>query len=777
MNKHLLKYFLSIIFSLFCAILSGQQTSLLKNYLTAEDGLSQNEVTSIIQDKDGFMWFGTRGGLNRYDAYEFIHHKPKANKLNYLSNPSIESIYEDSKGNLWVGTKSGGLNHYNSNTEQFSHITTFGKTNEKIVDNRIICITESTRGDILFGTWSDGLYILDFKNDSLIHLFPNTQVNKVLIEDENKAWIATNGAFYLLDLKNYTYELIDLGQNINITELIFENDKKSLWLVGWGCGLISFNIENRTWHKYLLNSVDNPDNVKQNYTYSILQDSKNNLWIGTWNSGLFNFNKKNKTFFKVDIAPKTSKGLNTVYDIILDIYEDKNHNIWIGTDSGGIVKLGTKKSFNTVTMEDNPDCGLTNFHILCFWKSKEGMLYVGTRGGGLYKTTDNKKFIPVTTERSIVDRAHLVKYLHPYSENKLWVSYDAGCIELNISEEEGKLKPLEDKVIAGIRKITSIKKINKSLLIGTQQNGLYYSPDINNTDTFTNYTPQNYPILQNERITFIKEDLQGNIWVGTFKGVYIFDSQKQEIIPIKLAKGQYLTGDIINCWHQTNDSMFWLGTPSGLNKLTRNNDNIFSVQHFNPETGLIDNYILGILSATNEEIWVSTSSGIVKLLIDDEKFYSFDKSDGLPNLNFSEGMGYMANDSTMYFGTTDGYIYFKSEDIQTNTAIPPIVFTRFKIFNTEIKPTDSFNGKVFLNKSINSNPEIHLSHKEKEFTIEFAALNYNSPNRNQYSYKLEGYDSEWVKAGTKRSVTYINLKPGEYQFKVRGSNNNLVWNM
>lgn len=744
-------------------------------YLSAEQGLSQNEVTTIIQDQDGFMWFGTRGGLNRFDAYEFIHYKPKANALNYLSNPSIECIFEDSKGNLWIGTKSGGLNHYCSLNEEFSLVTSFGESNAQILDDRTICLAETKAGNMVVGTWSEGLYILDYQKDSLIHILPKTQINKILIENDNEAWIATNIGLFLLKLNDYSIEFIELG-DINITELISDNEDDLLWLVGWDLGLISVNKTTRKYEQYLLETKDKPIKINPNNTYSLLQDSQNKLWIGTWNSGLFTFNKKSERFNKVELVQNKSSALNTNYNIILDIYEDKTRNIWVGTDSGGIVRLGNKKLFNSVSYENNPDCGLLNFHVISFWKSDNGVLYVGTRGGGLQKTTDNETFKMVPLGEG-VDDANLVKNIFPFSENKLWINYDGNNYELDISTENGELKPFEDENIGGIRKITSFKKIDQSLIVGTQQAGLYFFSDLMNTSSYEQFTPENNTALQNERITFVEQDSGGEVWLGTFKGLYFFNSKSHEITPIQLEKGHYLTGDIINCWHQSNDSVFWVGTPNGLNKLIKKENKTFAVEQFYPDAGLIDDYILGILSSKNDELWISTSSGILKLLINDEKIYAFDKSDGLPSLNFSESRGYLAKDGTMYFGSTDGYIYFKSEDIQINEVIPPVVFTKFKIFNQEIKPTTAFNGKVFLDRSINAHPQIVLSHKEKEFTIEFSALNYNSPQRNQYAYKLEGYDNEWVLAGTKRSVTYINLKPGEYQFKVRGSNNNYVWNM
>lgn len=740
-------------------------------YLTSEQGLSQNEVTTILQDRDGFMWFGTRGGLNRYDGYDFIHYKPKANSRTHLSNPSIEIIFEDSKGDLWIGTKSGGLNFYKSKTEQFSQIKSL--KGKELKADRIICFAETHDEKILVGTWSDGIYVIDKQNNTLRHVFDNIQVNDILIYDKEWAWIGTNQGFYKLNLSDLSFHRIKLSESFNITECVFDEQENKIWLVGWECGLISFSPELEQWERYILDKENTPG---PNNTYSLLIDSKNNIWVGTWNFGLFQFDRHAKNFKSVKLESGIGEKYNSNYSIILDIYEDSTQNIWIGTDSGGIIKLGTSKPFRGVSLEKNPNCGLTNFNVNSFWKSDDNILYLGTRGGGLFKTKDNVTFEAVSVDKTL-KRTIAVKDIFPISEDKLWISYDDKCYELDITDENAIISAILDQNINQIRKITAIKKSSNSLLIGTQQEGLYYFPDINKTDTFKHFTPQNNKNLLNERITFIEQDSNADIWVGTFKGVYKLNLNEEEIIPVALSPNQFLTGDIISCWHQSNDSIFWIGTPNGVNKLTRTRDGKYTVKHFDKESGLPDDYILGILSSNNEEIWLSTNSGIVKMLIEDECVYSFDKSDGLSSLNFSESKGYLAKDGTLYFGNTDGYTYFKSKDIKINEKIPPVVLTKFKIFNTEIKPFDTFNGTAFLKQSVHTQPEIHLSYKEKEFTIEFSALNYNSPQRNQYAYKLEGYDESWVQAGTKRSVTYINLKPGEYIFRVRGSNNNYVWNM
>ena len=774
-----MKYFYNYIsLTIFCFAANfvfAQQNNYLIESLTIEQGLSQNEVTSIIQDKKGFLWFGTRGGLNRYDGYEFIHHKPKANAKDLISNPSIETVFEDSKGNLWVGTKSGGLNHYNTKTEKFTHITSFGSPLIPIEDNRVMCIAEANNGNILLGTWSNGMYVLDIKNNKMHHMFGNKQINDILV-NEDEVWIASNIALYSWQIETNKIEITNLGKiQRNVTQIEIDKKQNTLWLVGWDCGLIEYNIKNKSYINHRISRYNGLLSSYPNDTYSILKDKSGKLWVGTWNNGLYNFDVNSNLFTKVELKSTVFTSYSNKYDIILDIFEDNNGSIWIGTDAEGVVKINANKYFNFISEDENPDCGLKNFHIISFWESKEGVLYVGTRSGGLYRSFDKKTFELVPLDENIQNPIRITN-IYPINENTLWASSLLNY-QLNFNETESVLKEIEDNSINKVRKTTAILQSDNSLLMGTQANGLYYFSDVENLSKFINYTPENDKVLKTDRITFLKEDSNNAIWIGTFNGVYFYDKDNTEIVPLELKEDHYLTGNIINCWHQTSDTVFWVGTPSGLNKLTLESNGKYSVVNYYSELGLIDDYIQGILSANDNEIWVSTNSGIVKLNVNDESIYTFDKSDGLPSLNFSESQGYIGRDGTMYFGTINGFIYFKSEDVLINNDIPPVVFTKFKIHNKEIKPGDLFNEKIFLEKSITNSPEIQLSHEEKEFTIEFAALNYNSPKRNRYSYRLEGYDTEWILAGDKRTVTYINLKPGEYEFKVRGSNNNNVWNM
>lgn len=745
-------------------------------YLSSEDGLSQNEVTGILQDKNGFMWFGTRGGLNRYDGYEFIQHKSRIGEENHLSNPSIEALFEDSKGNIWIGTKSGGLNRFDPKTETFSHITSFGKNKQTIFGDRVISFDETKDGRLLVGTWSAGLYVLDSKNDTLFHILENRQVNDILVDGEKWAWIATNRNFFRLNLKDLSVENVDLGKHLNYTHCINDSANNVVWIAGWNCGLVALDKNSLQYTRYLVNQEDKNLLSVQNNTYRVFLDSQDRVWVGTWNGGLWLFNKNSKVFTKVEIKPVQMGSQNTDFDIILSLNEDSDQNIWIGTDSGGIVRIGGKQSFGVVSVTRNPDCGLKNFHISAFWKSPDGVLYLGTRGGGLYKTYDNQHFELVPFSKSSPE-SNIIRHIINVSPDVLWIGTAGNIYELNLKEEKEELKRLKHRVIAGIGKFTSYMPLDSGILIGTQQNGLFLFPDyFKKPNEYINIRHYNNSVLKNDRITFLNKDSDGNIWVGTYKGVYFYDPLKQKISTAEFVENEKLSSDIIHCWHQSNDSIFWLGTPSGLNKLTRKNTGKFEIKRYYSEDGLPDDFVHGIQSATSSEIWISTNSGLAKLELSSNKIISFDKTDGLQGMSFSEEKGYLAPDSTLYFGGNMGYNFFKQNEISFNQKVPQVVFTRFKVFNEEISAAEEVKGKVLFEKPLNSQPLIQLSHKEKEFTFEYAALNFNAPERNQYAYKLIGYDDDWVQAGAKRSVTYLNIEPGEYEFVVRGSNNNNVWN-
>ncbi len=743
-------------------------------YISAEQGLSQNGVTAILQDQYGFMWFGTRSGMNRFDGYEFLQLKLKAIGENYISNSSIECLYKDHEDNIWIGTTSDGLNFYNPKDESINPIKYFGKNKQGVNEIRLTKIVERQNGDIIVGTRLNGLLILDKQNDTLLSLLDNSRIFALTI-DEDTAWIGTDAGLFKMDLNTYKYEHVDLGHQITPTEIVVDKDDKHLWIVGWTGALTKLNKNTLSWNRYSLNEKDTAFISNQNSTYSLLQDSKGNLWIGTWGSGLYYFDVESSTFTNFEIIPNYLRGFRSDFDVILDIFEDNNKNIWIGTDGGGLVLIGTKKTFNGISLPNDIDCGLKNFHITCLYETKDGSFWLGTNGGGLYRTRNKKTFeyIPTLVKSG---ETNIIQNIYEVSENLLWVSTGTETFELDISNKNLKLTPGTDKNVFSIGKIVAILRLGDDMIIGTQEDGLhiisgYY---LGKRDDWK-ISPQNDSIFESVRVTFIKKDIDNTIWIGTYKGIYIYDNIKKSVSVPKFSDDKKLSSNIFLCWAQTSDGSIWLGTPSGLNKLTKQSGK-YQINQYSEETGLTDININSILSENGNNIWISTNAGLSRMNIHNNKVTSFTKSDGLQGSNYSPNAAYKSADGTFYFGGFNGFNYFKPSEITVDSSITPVVFTGFKILSKGIKPGEKVNGNIIMNQPINFNPKINLTHRENEFTIEFAALNYNSPENNQYKYKLEGYDMEWIVAGQKRNATYTNLNAGDYEFKVQGSKNGLFWN-
>ena len=346
MNKSRNLLFISIRFPLFLLMnllfiqLFAQSDNYIKTYLSIEDGLSQNEVTSICQDKYGFMWFGTRGGLNRYDGYGFTHFKPTRSKNSSIHNPSIERLFVDNDGEILIGYKSGGFSIFNPVVEKFKHINSFP---EPSLD-RIISFLEDNRGIIWAGDFERGLVNYNTLDNSSEHFLSSEKVSSIIQTKDSTIWCGTNyGLRYKKPGEEFNLFTFG-GANYDITELVEDPDGPYLWIVGWDLQLIRFNYKDFTFTSFQLPESNN----KQNNSYSVLHDKKGNIWVGTWGGGLFSFNKKSKKFHKIDLKPKSQQTWITDYNIILDIFQDEEEALWIGTDGGGIVRLSLSSSFNTI---------------------------------------------------------------------------------------------------------------------------------------------------------------------------------------------------------------------------------------------------------------------------------------------------------------------------------------------------------------------------------------------------------------------------------------------
>jgi signal transduction histidine kinase/ligand-binding sensor domain-containing protein/DNA-binding response OmpR family regulator len=746
-------------------------------YLSVKDGLSQNEVTSIISDKYGFMWFGTRGGLNRYDGYEFKHFKPGQNNIGSINNPSIERLYLDKNDNIWVGTKTGGLNLYDSRMEQFHQY------NDSIKDipKRVVSIFEDNQGIKWIGGWDNGLIRYDSDKGTSYCIKGIKRSLSTIQTEDSTIWFGTGeGLKYLKKDSKYIAEKY-IPISGTATEIVKDPRNPYLWIVGWDQGLIRFNYSDKTVKQYQL-PIEN--GLTGSKSYSLMQDNKGNLWVGTWGNGLYLFNQDTERFRKLDIAPKNLNSTTIDFDAIMDIYQDNIGDIWLGTNGAGVVKLSPRSRFNTINSFHENRLG--NPHVNAVHVDSNGSLWIGTKSKGLLISDNNLDFREINllpSDRLYKNTKLLVKKIYEDKDQNIWVSFNEG-LYIARKNRHGTYQLVHASVYFKSPDIPKNIRAHDFLLqedelwIGTQHRGLYLFRRKNGVFKLVrNFTASNQPNqLQNNRITTIDYDKKGRLWFGSYQGLYLYQKSDSSFISIDnlLEGNERSICDIILCSNLDDSDNLWFGTPCSLNKISETKEGRFTLKNYTRENGMPDDYINGILNDDNGNIWFSTNAGISKLTISNgtEDILNYNQTDGLGDHSFSESACTKGKDGTLYFGGFSNLTFFKPSEIVDNKTTPQIVITDFRILNKKV--TIENNG--VLPVAINEVEKLKFTHKEKEFSFEFAALDYKAPLQNQYAYMLEGYDKGWNKTGSRRHVSFSNLKPGDYTLHLNGTNSNGVWN-
>jgi len=750
-------------------------------YLTVEDGLTQNEITGIVHDSKGFMWFATRGGLNRYDGYEIVQFKPRVGDPNSISNPSIECLYEDSKGRFWIGTKSGGVDMYDPTSGKFRHFRNDSLSKPQIGDNRIVSIFEQSNGNIWFGGWTGGISIWNSQTDSIQYHFQNHKISAIKSDDAGNIWIGTNRGVYQYKIEEERFEKLKMGAHnrSDINDLVIDSKRNVLWITAWDKGLIRHDLNSGKTKGYLPGGDSELKKRFNRNSYSILLDSKGMVHMGTWGGGLFRFDPDSEQFSKQVLKPQMLGELNTDYDIVLKIIEDKTGTIWVGTDGGGVCRLSEQPPFQGISVYNERRTGIENYHMLSLLEDKSGKLWLGTKGGGLYLSNDRNNFIEIKPNdpKNVGPDYKVIKCMWETADGKMWVGSNFGLHEIISRNGNYYLSNYAETANLQIRKILSIHEKDGLLMLGTQQQGLWVGEKLNtNEENWKQYSTGVNSILQNERISFIRTDSKKRTWIGTYKGVYFFDEKPGNFSELKLAENNQLSSDIILCWCQLDEKTYLLGTPSGLNLLSEGNTGEFQVEHFYQKEGLPDDYIHAIVSDENRHLWISTNSGISRFNPDSKSFSNYDVSDGLQGRSFSEDCAFKNSRGEIFFGGASGINYFHPENIKDNTVLPNPAIISLEMHNKRVMAGEELHGRNILDKNISYTEELELTHREGEFSLTFAALAYDAPERNKYAYRLLNYDKRWNYSGSNRTVTYNQLRAGKYVFEVKASNNHNVWN-
>lgn len=757
-----------LIFSFLCVTLAlnsyGQNLKF--KHINVENGLSNSTIECIFQDSRGFIWFGTRDGLNRYDGNEITVFK-STGKAGSLSDNFIRCILEDQDKNLWIGT-SNGLNKFNPEQNKFTHYPGSGQNS-----NIITAIVQNKQG-IWVGTYGGGLFKVNQQQQNLKqYAFGNTQhigtrkdfINDIYTDPGSQLWIASDAGVELLNTTNGI--ALPKLNNYKIRTIKKAKDD-SFWMATEENGLIHFNIANNSFKTYL-HEEKNRNSIGSNLVRAIAFDHQNKVWIGGVNGGLNHFDPETGNF--THDQNQAGNAFSLSQRTVSALFVDKQGNLWVGTHRGGVNLYSPQaEKFNLFRQE--PDKNSLSYNdVRAFYEADNGEIYIGTDGGGL--DIYNKK-------------------------SKVFKHF--------------KFSPFDAKTI-GADAILDITKTKGGLLIGTWAGGLNR---MNADGTFTRYQHEdNDPnSISSDYVQRSFEDSEHHIWIGTYYGgLNLFDPATNRFKRLTDGtNGTHLTGNNIVSINEDQDKNLWIGTDDGglnrYNLKTKVFSHYFteggkkpdlrvifvdakgnlwigqaglyrfnaSKNKFVPATqkaGLSTAFIKGITEDEQGNLWISTANGLTKYHPQKQTYKQYNMADGLQGQEFESNAYLKTKSGEMFFGGINGFNSFFPKDIKTNAFVPPVYLTELKIFNKVISPQSDEN---ILKSDISYTKKLKLDYDQATITFQFAALNYVSSENNHYAYQLEGEDKEWINIGNSRQAVYTNLDPGTYIFKVRASNNDGIWN-
>jgi signal transduction histidine kinase/ligand-binding sensor domain-containing protein/DNA-binding response OmpR family regulator len=764
-------------------------------HISLEHGLSQSSIYEILQDRKGFLWFATEEGLNRYDGYDFVVYRRSLKNPNSVSNNWVLSICEDHNGTLWIGTSGGGLNKFNPEKEEFTSFQTIHGDPHSLSSNYVYSISEGSEGVLWIGT-TVGLnrfdpqretfqrYLADTANQNPNRLSHNT-VQVIYMDRTGILWLGTRGGgLNKFEPKGETFTQYKnkpgnkKSLSHNVVNSIYEDRAGVLWIGTMGGGLNKFDREKETFTRFQAKPGD-PHSLSSNEVTAIFEDHSQILWIGT-NAGLNTFDRENQSFIQYLANGENTVGLSV--NSIRSLYEDRTGVLWVGTYLGGINKYNRLKGrFSHYRRKLNIPNSLSDNRVWAICEDQWGVLWVGTSNGLNKSDVKREKFLHYYNEpgnpKSISHNT--VMAIYEDRTAALWIGTRGGGLN-RFDRETGSFIRYQanstDPNSLSNNTVMSIYEDREGVLwLGTF--GGLNKFDVNR-EKFTHYQndPGSLNSLSHNRVLEIYEDRTGTLWVGTFGGgLNRFDRETGTFIHFKADPGNpySLSDDSIYFIGEDQTGILWIGTDRGLNKFDRETQRFY---RYGMEKGLPNEVIYGILEDGHGNLWISTNKGLSMFNPEKETFKNFDISDGLQSNEFNIGAFHKSRNNEMFFGGINGFNSFFPGNIKDNPHKPPIVITDLKILNKSVGIGKSVNGVAILDKHISYISQIKLSYKHAVFSFDYAGLHYVVPRKNQYAYKLEGLENQWNVVGNRRFATYVHVPPGEYVFRVKGSNNDGVWN-
>jgi len=828
--------------------------------ISTKDGLSQNTVRAIIEDKKGFIWAGTLDGLNRYDGYQIVVYKPQLGQLNSLADHRVKNVYQDKDGYLWIKTYNNEFCCYNPVYDTF--IKYLPDTLARINTINLNNYYESSAGDIWLWGGPDGCLRIKKQAQSFLPAFffrdkngNGSDCNFLLEDSKNTVWIGGkdgvckttenkaeyfyHGAhsflkamelegriyfattdLYLMeyDLNRKSFREIRLPNSedniLNATQL----SDHTILIVTRLSGLITYNINTKTFDKpawtndpqLRSGSLDfitdknggvwiynhsgivwyhnrNNQKIKKMELippeiakiidlerYIIFIDSKNSIWITTYGNGLFRYNPETEMLSNYKYKANQNSPAS---DYLLDITEDRYGNIWIGSEYAGIIKV-TQSDYDirVVRPETETSIGKNN-NVRTIYSDDSDNIWIGTKNGSLYIYDNN-----------LTNGKCIYKDINPYvlsedSAGNIWVGTKGKGLYLfdqkTLTEKEHYINTEADNSLSYNTIFSILKDSGNRMWIGTFGGGINLAEEIQGKTVFKRFF---FNQANRSYIRCLFQDTDGRIWAGSSDGIIRFNPDELIKNPNAFVTFKMNLNDkaSINCndiktIYESEDSTIWIGTAGGgINKYVPSSGK--EKERFVAYTignGLSGDFISGIMEDKNDNLWISSESGITKFDKKNNAFIIYKFSEKTYGDQFNENANLYCRNGNMLWGSLDGLLVFNPLSFVPDTNVSPVTLTNFSIFNQPVR-TDEKDSP--LKQAISYSDKIKLNYKQNTFTFEFASLNLKDPLKNKYVYMLENYDKQWSFPAYLNTATYKNIPPGKYIFKVRGTNSDGIWN-
>nr|HPM30571.1 two-component regulator propeller domain-containing protein [Chryseolinea sp.] len=775
--------YLVVAFLLSGSLANGQQHFNLEfDHYNTDDGLSQNEVYDIVQDKQGFIWFGTDEGLNRFDGHEFKIFKHQEKNPNTIIGNTVQALAVDKDSTLWIGT-SNGLSRYYPKSERIEQLHS-DPTNPNLpkgISVRDIAIhSDGSIWIAYLGTGVDVYYPdkkqffhytnnrsdeFKIKNDYITNILFLPNGNKLLSSRDGILVIGKDNV-PLTDIECEKFYPWSAQIDHSVTCFQYSHYSQKLWIGTELNGLYSVDLHSNMVRNF---NSRNSELLFNDNVPSLFEDSFGNLWVGGETIHLMDTERNmlipyNENGFRENVIQRNP---------IMAIYEDNAKNIWLGTFRFGALKYnpGSKHISHFNSRQGIGSIG--DDKVLSFNEDIKGNLWVGTDGGGLYTMSNHSQKFELA-QGSGSFSSQVIKCIYRDSTNNFWLgTWDGGMMYYNPEKKRTEIFNHEHANFES-RHVWDIEPDDVgNLWLGTLRDGLCYFNPKTKVYRYYKNIPNDSTSLGNNDIMSLLTDSEKNLWIGHSGGASILKSGAKEFINLRIGKFSSLTSSVL-CLYEDDQNRMWMGTNGG--GIIILDKNLRVVKQISENDGLSSSTICDLQVDSHHNIWASTYSGLFRISMTDFSISEVPQYLGLQGKEFIPRSGFTRTDGRLLFGGVNGFNLFHPDSLHFEHDNVKVIFTSLKILNDEIHPDEVYRGKKILTQSITTTEHITLSHEHYSFTLTFSPLHYTWQNGLRYSYMLEPLDKEWqYTTAQARSIHYTNLSPGDYTLIVRASYDGRYW--